>query len=243
MPYVTAGYPSLEVTLELMRALSASGALAIEVGIPFSDPIADGPDIQRASEWALRAGVGARDVLGLVARFRETEALPVVLMTYVQPLLAAGIERFARSAAESGVDGVMVSDLPPDEAPEVWDHLDRAGLDTVTLVAPTTAPERLPKLLARSRGFVYCLSRTGVTGASAGFAGSLPDRIAGLRRHTSLPIAVGFGISGPAEAAAVRGLADAVVVGAAFMRAVARDPREGAVRRARELAESIVAAL
>jgi tryptophan synthase alpha chain len=226
-----------------MRALSASGALALEVGIPFSDPIADGPDIQRASEWALRAGVGAGDVLGVVARFRESDALPVVLMTYVQPLLAAGIERFARSAAASGVDGVLISDLPPDEAPEVWDHCDRAGLDTVTLVAPTTTPERLPKLLARSRGFVYCLSRTGVTGASAGFAGSLPDRIAELRRHTPLPVAVGFGISGPAEAAAVRGLADAVVVGAAFMRAVALDPREGAVRRTRELAESITAAL
>lgn len=243
MPYVTAGYPSLATTLELMRALSASGALALELGIPFSDPIADGPDIQRASEWALRAGVGAGDVLSLVARFRETEALPVVLMTYVQPLLAAGIERFARSAAESGVDGVLISDLPPEEAPEVWDHCDRAGLDTVTLVAPTTTPERLPKLLARSRGFVYCLSRTGVTGASAGSSGPLPDRIAELRRHTELPVAVGFGISGPAEAAAVRGLADAVVVGAAFMRAVARDPREGVVRRARELAESIVAVL
>ena len=165
VPYVTAGYPSLEVTLEMMRALSGAGALALEVGIPFSDPIADGPEIQRASEWALREGVGAADVLGLVARFRTSDTLPVVLMTYVQPLLAAGIERFARAAAGAGVDGVLISDLPPEESPEVWAECDRAGLDTVTLVAPTTTPERLPSLLARSRGFVYCLARTGVTGA------------------------------------------------------------------------------
>ena len=226
-----------------MRALSAAGALALEVGIPFSDPIADGPDIQRASEHALRAGASAGETLELVARFREADDLPVVLMTYVQPLLAAGIERFTRDAAKAGADGVLISDLPPDEAPEVWAHCDRAGLDTVTLIAPTTTAERLPRLLARCRGFAYCLARTGVTGASGGYAGSLPQRIAEVRRATPLPVAVGFGISGPAEARALRGVADAVVVGAAFMRAVGQDPAEGAVARVRDLAERLVAAL
>lgn len=243
MPYLTAGYPTLEITLEMMHALSAAGALALELGIPFSDPIADGPDIQRASEWSLRQGVGTTQVLDVVARFRSADSLPIVIMTYLQPLLAAGSERFTRSAAEAGVDGVLISDLPPEESPEVWEHCDRAGLDTVTLVAPTTDPERLPRLLSRCRGFVYCLARTGVTGTSGGFAGSLPDRVSELRRHTPLPVAVGFGISTPEEAGAMRGIADAVVVGAAFMRAVARDPAKGAVLRVGELAGSLIAAL
>ena len=243
VPYPTAGYPSLDATLEMMRSLAGAGALALEVGVPFSDPIADGPDIQRASEWALRQGVGVGQVLDLVARFRRDQALPIVVMTYVNPLLHAGIERFSRAAADAGVDGVLVSDLPPEESPETWECLDRAGLDTVTLVAPTTEPKRLPGLLSRCRGFVYCLARTGVTGASAGYAGSLPERIAELRRRTALPVAVGFGISGPGDAAALRSLADAVVVGAAFMRAVAQDPSAGGVDRVRALADGLVAAL
>ncbi|HEY2954286.1 MAG TPA: tryptophan synthase subunit alpha [Candidatus Eisenbacteria bacterium] len=243
VPYLTAGYPSLEVTLAMMRALADAGALALEVGVPFSDPIADGPDIQRASEWALRQGVGVTQVLEVVARFRTAAAVPVVVMTYLNPILRGGIERFARAAAEAGVDGVLISDLPPDESPEVWACCDRAGLDTVTLVAPTTETGRLPRLLARCRGFAYCLARTGVTGAGSGFAGSLPDRIAELRRHTPLPIAVGFGISSPGEARALRGLADAVVVGAAFMREVAREPSSGVEARVRGLASDLIAAL
>ena len=243
MPYLTAGYPTLETTLEMMRALATAGALALEVGIPFSDPIADGPDLQRASEWALRRGVGVAQALEAVASFRRDHALPVVIMSYVQPLLAAGIERFTRDAAEAGVDGVLISDLPPDEAPEVWEQCDGAGLDTVTMVAPTTDPARLPRLLSRCRGFIYCLARTGVTGGSAGFAGSLPERIAGLRRLSPLPVAVGFGISNPAGARALRGVADAAVVGAAFARAVAQDPAAGALSRVRDLAGSLIEAL
>jgi tryptophan synthase alpha chain len=227
----------------MMRALSRAGALALEVGIPFSDPIADGPDIQRASEWALARGAGVTQALDLVARFRAGDELPVVIMTYVQPVLAAGIERFTRAAAEAGVDGVLISDLPPEESPEVWEHCDRAGLDTVIMVAPTTDSARLPGLLARCRGFVYCVSRTGVTGAGSGFAGLLAERVAEIRRHTPLPVAVGFGISTPADAAALRGIADAAVVGAAFTRAVAKGPEDGAPGRARELAESLIAAL
>jgi len=243
VPYLTAGYPSLDATLEMMRALCDAGALALEIGIPFSDPIADGPDIQRASEWALRKGAGTARVLETVAAFRRHSQLPVVIMTYVQPLLAYGMERFTQAAIASGVDGVLITDLPPDEAPDLWETCDREGLDTVTLVAPTTDAARIPRLVERARGFVYCVARTGVTGNAPGFAGSLPDRIAELRRHTPLPVAVGFGIASPAGAAALRGVADAVVVGAAFARAVAQDPESGAVPRARELAAALVAAL
>ncbi len=243
MPYLTAGYPTLDASLEMMGGLDAAGALALEVGIPFSDPIADGPDIQHASEWALSRGVGARQALELVAGFRSRSELPLVLMTYFNPLLRFGVEDFTARATAAGADGVLISDLPPEEAPEVWAACDRAGLDTVMLVAPTTDAARLPQLLRRARGFAYCLARTGVTGGAAGYSGSLPDRVAEMRRHTPLPVAVGFGIAGAADARALRGLADAVVVGAAFMRAVARDPERGAPARVRALADELIGAL
>ena len=243
VPYLTAGFPSLDGSLELMRAFERAGASAIEVGIPFSDPIADGPDIQRASEWALRQGVAAGDVLELVARFRRESALPVVVMTYANPVARLGVEEFPARAKAAGVDAVLLSDLPPEELPELWDALDAAGLDTVMLVAPTTSAERLPRVLARCRGFVYCLSRTGVTGRAGGEAGALEERIAAVRARTSLPVAVGFGISTASDAAALRGRADAVVVGAAFMRAVQEDPERGAAARCEQLAGEMVAAL
>lgn len=243
IPFVTAGYPSLEATLGMLRAFAREGALAVEVGIPFSDPIADGPDIQRASEWALRAGVSTDAVLETVARFRAESPLPVVLMTYANPVVRAGVEAFAARAKAAGADGVIVSDLPPDEAPEWWAAFDRSGLDTVVLVAPTTDEARLPLLLARCRGFVYCLARTGVTGRGAGWSGSIPERVAELRRHTALPVAVGFGISSGEDARRLRGVADAVIVGAAFMRRVAEDPAAGAVERVAALARELGSAL
>lgn len=243
IPFITAGYPSLDVSLEMLRALDRPGVLALEIGIPFSDPIADGPEIQRASEWALRSGVGAEEALGLVAQFRRASQRPVVLMTYANPVLRRGIESFARAAREAGVDGLIISDLPPDESPDVWEGLDRAGLDTIVLVAPTTDAARLRRLLDRARGFVYCLARTGVTGAGGGEAAALPERVAALRRLTRLPIAVGFGIAGAAGARALRGVADAVVVGAAFMRAVTEDPARGAAHRVQTLADELLTAL
>ena len=243
IPYLTAGYPSLDGSLELMRVFERAGAIALEVGVPFSDPIADGPDIQRASEWALRQGVSAPGVLDLVARFRRESQLPVVIMTYANPVARMGAAAFATRAREAGADGVLLSDLPPEELPEAWAAMDGAGLDTVMLVAPTTSPERLPALLARCRGFVYCLSRTGVTGRAAGYAGSLDERIAAVRAASSLPVAVGFGISTAADAAALRGRADATIVGAAFMRAVHEDPARGVPERCGSLASDLVAAL
>ncbi len=243
IPFLTAGYPSLEGSLELMRRFDRAGVLAIELGIPFSDPIADGAEIQRASEWAVGHGVGMLDALELVRAFRCGSSTPVVVMSYANPIVCLGVERFAEQAAGAGVDAVLVSDLPVDESPALWGALDAAGLDTITLVAPTTPAGRLPGILARCRGFVYCLARTGVTGRSSGFAGGLSERIAGLRAATRLPIAVGFGISSPKDARALRGEADAVIVGAAFMRAIAEDPRSGAVDRAGTLADGMIAAL
>lgn len=227
----------------MLRGFDACGARAVELGIPFSDPIADGPDIQRASEWALRQHVGLADVLALVRRFRATSELPVILMTYANPVLRYGHEQFAGDAHGAGADAVILSDLPPEESPEVWAALDRAALDTIVLIAPTTEAARLPGLLARCRGFVYCLARTGITGAGEGYAGSLPERLAELRAHTQLPIAVGFGISTAEQARALRGQADAVIVGAAFMRRVTENPERGAGERvvalARELADAL----
>ena len=227
----------------MMRALEQAGAMALEVGVPFSDPIADGPDIQRASEWALRGGTGAAEALDLVARFRRDSQLPVVLMTYTNPVARLGAEPFAKRARDAGVDGVLLSDLPPEESPELWSALDEAALDTILLVAPTTSPERLPIVLDRCRGFVYVLSRTGVTGSAGGYTGSLDDRLTAVRAASKLPVAVGFGISTPTEAKALRGKADATIVGAAFMRLVQQDPQLGYVDRASDFARELVAAL
>ena len=243
IPFLTAGYPSLDQTLDMARGFARMGARSIELGIPFSDPIADGPEIQRASEWALRGGVTRESTLDVVRELRRGSDLPVVIMTYANPILRGGIDAFAADARAAGVDGVIVSDLPPDEAPELWSAFDREGIDTVMLVAPTTRSDRLPILLARSRGFVYCLSRTGVTGQGGGESGDLAERITAIRALTRLPVAVGFGISNPAGARALRGIADAVIVGAAFMRAIAEDPHRAAAERVLALGESLIAAL
>src|SRR5439155_3813903 len=160
--FLTTGYPSVADTAAMAVALAHTGAAAIELGIPFSDPIADGPDIQRASEWALRGGVGMTEVLATVAAIRHESDVPIVLMTYANPVLHFGALRFAAAARQAGADGVLLSDIPPEEMPEVWAAMDSAGLDTVLLVAPTTDPGRLPQLVDRSRGFVYCLARPGV---------------------------------------------------------------------------------
>lgn len=244
VPYLAAGYPDPDTTLDLMHRMARAGARAIELGIPFSDPIADGPDLQRASEWAVRGGMGASGALEIAREFRNTDTTtPVVLMTYANPVLALGVERFASRAAECGVDGVLVSDLPPDESPEVWAAFDTAALDTVLLVAPFTPPGRLDRIVARCRGFVYCLARTGVTGRSAGEAGNLDERIAAVRARGALPVGVGFGISRAGDARALRGRADAVIVGAAFARVIATDPGRGTAERVEALARELIDAL
>jgi tryptophan synthase alpha chain len=236
IPFVTAGYPSLPGTRELLRGFERIGCLAVEVGVPFSDPVADGPEIQRASEAALAGGVGLTAVIDLVRRFRAESELPIVLMTYANPIFRAGPRAFAAQARAAGVDGLIVSDLPPEEAPDAWAAFDDAGLDTILLVAPTTEDARMRALAARCRGFVYCLARTGVTGAGGGESGVLAERIAALRAACGLPIGVGFGIATPERVRELNGQAEALIVGAALMRAVregltghgARSPHAGA---------------
>ena len=243
IPYVVAGYPDFATSLEFLRGFARQGVLAVEVGVPFSDPIADGADIQRASERVLKDGSAGDQALALVAALRRESALPAVLMSYLNPLMRSGFDAFVARARASGVDGVLVSDLPPDEAPEIWSAIDGAALDSVVLVAPTTDERRLPDLLARARGFVYCLARTGVTGTGSGYQGSIPERIESIRRRSALPVAVGFGISNGQDAARLRGIADAVVVGAAFVRAVDAGRPEGALERVLALSGELIEAL
>jgi len=217
VPFLTAGHPDPDSTVETAVALAGAGASALELGIPFSDPIADGPVIQAASQRALEQGVNVRGALELARRIRARAALPIVAMTYANPILAYGPERFARDAAGSGVDGVILTDVPPEELPALWGVLRAAGLATVLLVTPLTRSERVARILRDATGYVYVVSRTGVTGGGQAAAG-LDALLKDLRGRTRLPIAVGFGIERPEHVRAWRGLADGVVVGSALVK-------------------------
>ena len=215
--YVTAGDPSLDATLEYVLALAEAGADVIELGVPFSDPLADGPTIQRASERALKAGATLAGVIELVARIRKTSQVPLVLFSYYNPVLQMGLEKFGAAASAAGVDGVLITDLTPEESAEYRDILARHHLDTVFLAAPTSDAERLAKIAAVSSGFLYIISRTGVTGAKDAMPEDLPALLRRARNATSLPLAVGFGISLPGHVSMLGGLADAAVVGSALV--------------------------
>ncbi len=228
MPFLTAGYPTLDDTSGLLDVLAGSGAVAIELGVPFSDPLADGPDLERAAHAALEAGTTMAGVLESAARFRAIHDVPLVIMTYANPVLAYGALRFARDAAAAGVSGVIVSDLPKEERPDVFAAFDEAGLDVVPLVAPTSDPARVRELARAARGFVYCISRTGVTGEGGSFARELDALVASVRAATDVPVGIGFGVSDPERARFVAERAEAVIVGAAFARAIAGARRGGA---------------
>jgi tryptophan synthase alpha chain len=219
--YVTAGDPDLPRSAAIVRAVAAAGADVIEIGVPFSDPIADGPAIQRASERALAAGSNLDATLRLVASVAGDLAAPLVLFTYVNPVLSMGVEAFVARAAEAGVDGVLLLDLPIEEAGAVRDALDRRGLDLIFLVSPTTTDARLREAARLGRGFLYAISRLGVTGARDTIAGTARPLAARLRRVSPLPVALGFGISTPAQVAEVTGFADAAVVGSALVERIA----------------------
>jgi len=221
IPFVTAGDPSLAATEALIPALAAAGADLIELGIPFSDPMADGPTIQAASQRALEAGAGLAKVLDLVRRVRRSCKTPIVLMGYFNPVFIYGSERFAQDAAEAGVDGLLLVDLPPEEADEIHAPLKRAGIDLITLLAPTTPPERRERLAAAGEGYLYYVSMTGVTGSRSVDAAAIAADVAELRRLARVPVAVGFGISSAADAAAVSRFADGVVVGSALVKLLA----------------------
>jgi tryptophan synthase alpha chain len=215
--YITAGDPSLDATLKFVLSLAKAGADVIELGVPFSDPLADGPTIQRASERALKAGTTLAGVLDLVRRIRLSSQVPLVLFSYYNPILQMGLENFALTAANAGADGVLATDLTPEESEEYRRILAAHHLDTIFLGAPTSTDERLTKIAACSSGFLYLISRTGVTGAKDALPDDLPALLRRARSATKLPIAVGFGISLPGHVSVLGGLADAAVVGSALV--------------------------
>ena len=222
--FLTTGDPSLDGTVEAAVALDASGADVLELGVPFSDPLADGPVIQRSSERALARGVTLEGVLGAVRRIRERSELPLLLFSYVNPLLQYGLLRLAREAKEAGVDGVLVTDLPPEEAGEWIAAARAADLDTVFLASPTSPPERLRLVAEASRGFVYAISRTGVTGESRALSADARPLVERLRTLTDVPVALGFGIGAPEQVREAAAVADGVVVGSALVRFLEEHP-------------------
>jgi tryptophan synthase alpha chain len=215
--YITAGDPSLDASLKFVLALAEAGADVIELGVPFSDPLADGPTIQRASERALKAGATLAGVLDLVRRIRQSSEVPLLLFGYYNPFLQMGLEKFAAAASSAGADGVLVTDLTPEESGDYRRVLAAHHLDTVFLGAPTSTDDRLEKIAACSSGFLYLISRTGVTGEKEALPADLPALLRRARKVTQLPIAVGFGISQPGHVSVLGGLADAAVVGSALV--------------------------
>jgi len=221
IPFMTAGDPDLETTEALIHELVEAGADIIELGFPFSDPMADGPTIQAASERALRAGTTLGGVLSMVRRVREHTNVPIVLMGYYNPIFRFGPERFAREAAAAGIDGLLLVDLPDEESGELRDQLSAHGIDQIMLLAPTTPQARRDRLAQHGRGFLYYVSMTGVTGVQAVDPQSIRTEVEALRTVSPVPVAVGFGITTPEDAAAVGAFADAVVVGSALVKVIA----------------------
>lgn len=224
IPYITAGDPDAAATVPLMHALVRAGADVLEIGVPFSDPMADGPVIQAACERALASNVNLRQILGLVREFRaEDSATPVVLMGYLNPIEALGFASFARAAAEAGVDGVLVVDLTPEESGELQPLLRASGLDAIYLVAPTTTETRMTEILKRASGYLYYVSLKGVTGSDKLDINAVAEKLSKLREATQLPLAVGFGIRDAESAGRVAKIADAVVVGSALVSIIGRN--------------------
>lgn len=224
MPYAVGGYPDPGSCLEILRTYREGGADLIEIGIPFSDPLADGPVIQGASQAALRRGVRPADVLD-VAATAAGEGACVVLLSYLNTILAFGPERFFERCGEGGVLGVVVPDLPVEEAAGLQTAARARNVDVILLAAPTSTDARLARIAAAASGFIYCVSTTGVTGARASLRADLPEFIARIRRHTDLPLAVGFGVSTPEQAEEVAGFADGVIIGSALVDVVAQNER------------------
>jgi tryptophan synthase alpha chain len=223
IPYITAGDPSLDITRDLILALDKAGSDVIELGVPFSDPIADGPVIQRATERALKNGVNLHQVLQLGRDIRKTADVPLVLFSYFNPLLSYGLDKLAQDAAAAGFDGILATDLSVEEADPFLHAMGAAALNTVFLVAPTSSPGRMKSIAATSTGFLYAVSRTGVTGEQQELAADMKTFVQTLRGHTRLPIAVGFGISTPEQVRAVWREADAAVVGSSIVHEIEKN--------------------
>ena len=229
IPYIVAGDPFADFTVELMHRLVAAGADIIELGVPFSDPMAEGPVIARGHQRALEKGVSLRGVLAMVASFRQTDQqTPVLLMGYANPVEGMGYERFAEAAAEAGLDGLLTVDMPPEEVEGLNSYLKQVGIDNIFLVAPTTPTARIEKIAELATGFVYYVSFKGVTGAGQLDVDAVAQRLAEIRRFSDLPVAVGFGIRDPETAAAVARVANGVVVGSAIVQLMADEAEAGA---------------
>ncbi|MGE0354033.1 MAG: tryptophan synthase subunit alpha [Gemmatimonadales bacterium] len=236
IPYLTAGYPDRAGSLELLRA-SAGLADVIEVGVPFRDPLADGPTIQRASFEALRRGMTLAGTLELIAE--AAVAVPVIVFSYVNPVLRYGVDRFLRDAADAGAAGVLLTDVPTGAAPDLEQRIRDSPLDLIRLIAPTTSGPRLREVVQGAQGFLYLIARLGVTGATAALDEHLAESIARVRASSDLPLAVGFGISGPEQAARVAGLADGVVIGSALVERLGRGGPGDAVALLRDLRTAV----
>ena len=240
MPYHAMGYPNREVTLALIHALGECGADLFEIGIPHSDPLADGPTIQTATYQALVGGTSVRDCLAMTSELRAAGMKqPFCAMTYFNPLMAYGVLRFVEDALAAGIDGLIVPDLPPEEALELEAACRAAGLATIYLLAPTSTEERIRLVAQHATGFIYLVSVTGITGARAELPPDLADFVARVRRHTRLPLAVGFGIATGAQAAAVARIADGVIVGSALIRVAGSEGVEAVRALALELAAGV----
>lgn len=239
VPYVTAGHPSADATVEVLTALAEAGADVLELGIPFSDPLADGPTIQRSSFTSLKNGTTVRRVLDDLAGFRSRSDTPVVLFTYLNPIMRFGVEAFLREAVEAGANGLLLTDLPLGADPELEDAVVASPLDLIRLVAPTTPIERVPEIAHGGSGFLYYISRTGVTGARQELRAELEGEVAAIRGAVDLPVAVGFGISTPDQAASVGAVADGVVVGSALVRRLGEEGIEAGIDFVRSLREAL----
>jgi tryptophan synthase alpha chain len=245
IPFVTAGDPDIGTTVELIVELAHAGADIIELGVPFSDPVADGPVIQRASERALRNGIGVADVLSAVTEARRATDAAIVLFSYFNPLMQFGLERLGGEARRAGVDGVLVTDLVPEEAAELADILAREGLDEIFLVAPTSTDARLQMVAERASGFIYAVSRAGVTGARTELSAEAERLVTRVRACSTLPVAVGFGVTNREQVTEVWRYADAAVVGSAIVAEIEKHASERVgrtelVRRVGEFARSLL---
>ena len=240
MPYLPVGYPDLPTSLDLLQALAEAGADLIEVGVPFSDPLADGPTIQAATQHALAQGVTPSDCIAVVRELRQRGvSAPLMLMGYINPILAYGVERYAADATAAGADGFIIPDLPPDEAEDVEAACQRHGLAMIYLIAPTSTDERIALAANHSTGFLYLVSVAGITGARTELPSHLAEFVTRVRQHTDLPLAVGFGISTPEQASAVARIADGVVVGSALVKLGGSEhPREAVTVLASALAQA-----
>jgi tryptophan synthase alpha chain len=229
IPFITAGYPNLAITEKLIFELEKNGADLLELGVPFSDPMADGPVIQYSSECSLAQGTTLKMILELVKKVRLKTGLPIILMGYYNPFFSYGVKRFCEDAKRAGVDGVLVVDLPPEEAAEMKSHADRSGLDLIFLLAPTSNDQRINLIVKNSSGFIYYVSLTGVTGVRSTLDRDIRGQVEKIKKISSLPIGVGFGISTPRQAQMVSKWADAVVVGSAVIKTIQKSKTPKAI--------------